>query len=158
MKWYGSIDNRIEENKMFCEEIKVGIGMTEYLWSDRHAYEVVDVKDQKHVWVRQYDTKSKDGVFASNNWELISNEDNPILYLTKRGKHWYWTVEITKEMLETFENLTDEHEKIKYQMFFAENNVMEDDRERIRTKGKIRRYTKANVSFGVADYYYDYSF
>ena len=37
MKWYGSINNRIEENRMFCDVIEVGTGVTEYSWSDRHA-------------------------------------------------------------------------------------------------------------------------
>lgn len=46
-KWYGSLNNRLEENKMFCEEIKVGTGLTEYFYSDRHPYEVVKVIDQK---------------------------------------------------------------------------------------------------------------
>ena len=62
-KWYGSIDNRIEEGKQFVNEIKVGDGVTEYLWSDRKAYEVVDVKDQKHITIREYDHKLKGEAF-----------------------------------------------------------------------------------------------
>ena len=29
-KWYGSINNRLEEDKQFCPVIEVGTGMTEY--------------------------------------------------------------------------------------------------------------------------------
>ena len=40
MKLCGSLNNRLEENRMFCDTIEVGTGMTEYLYSDRHAYEL----------------------------------------------------------------------------------------------------------------------
>ena len=46
-KWYGSLNNRIEENRMFTDEIKVGTGVTKYSWSDRDAYEVVEVEDTR---------------------------------------------------------------------------------------------------------------
>ena len=68
-KWYGSIDNRLNENRQFCDKIEVGTGMTEYSWSDSHAYEVTRVKDQKHVWVREYDVKHVGEAFT-NNWLL----------------------------------------------------------------------------------------
>lgn len=112
-KWYGSLDNRLEENRMFTEVIEVGTPLTEYLWSDRHAYEVVEVKDQKHVKVREYEVKLAGEPF-SNQWDYISDPNKPVRELEKRGKYWYW--------------VTD--------------------------SGKVR----TNVSFGVADYYYDYSF
>ena len=32
------------------------------------------------------------------------------------------------------------------------------DRDVLRDKGKVTRYHRWNVSFGVADYYYDYEF
>ena len=82
-RWYGNINNRLEENRMFCDEIKVGTGVTEYYYSDRHAYEVIEVIDQKHVKVREYDHKLN-GEQMSNNWKLISNDKNPIRILTRR--------------------------------------------------------------------------
>lgn len=57
MKLYGSLNNRIEENRMYCDAIEIGTGVTEYKWSDRRAFEVVGVRDQKHVSVREYDHK-----------------------------------------------------------------------------------------------------
>ena len=36
-KWYGSLNNRLEENRQFCEKIEVGTGVTEYMYSDRKA-------------------------------------------------------------------------------------------------------------------------
>lgn len=146
--WYGSLNNRIEENKMFCEEIKVGTGMTEYSYSDRHAYEVVEVKDQKHVKVREYDHKHIGNGCMDNHWELISNENNSVKTLTKRGNYWYWTTIVTKDIL-------DKIDKIETRLFLYHNNI---DIDKLKEKGKITRYHRANVSFGVADYYYDYEF
>ena len=112
-RWYGSLQNRLEENKQFGPEIYVGMGMTEYYWSDRNAYEVVEVEDQKHVKVRELGHKLVGEAF-SNDWELFSDESRPVRSLVKRGKYWYW--------------------------------------------GHVATETRANVSFGVARYYYDYSF
>ena len=115
-KWYGSVSNRLEENKMFVDEITVGTGVTEYMWSDRHPYQVVEVIDQKHVYVKPMKHKLV-GEPYTNNWELSLYEEAPPRLLTKWGKYWYWT---------------------------RRNNLNHIFRER------------ANVSFGVAEYYYDY--
>ena len=147
-KWYGSLDNRVEENRMFCDEIKVGTGMTEYWWSDRRAYEVVAVKDQKHISVREYDHKrAENWVEYSNRWELVSNENNPVMDMVKRGKYWYFTATAT---LDDIKDL-DVHGEIEYLMAGFDLNV-------IREKGKQTKLKRANVSFGVANYYYDYEF
>lgn len=152
-KWYGSIDNRLEENRQFCETIEVGTGMTEYYWSDRKAYEVVEVKDQKHVKVRKYDNKGI-GEPMSNDWELVSNENNPVYDMTKRGQYWYWTVEINAEILDRIEKAEGD-EKFRMMLFLAHNDV---DQNKLRAKGKITKYRRANVSFGTASYYHDYEF
>ena len=146
--WYGNLTNRLEENKMFCKEIEVGTGMTEYSYSDRHAYEVVEVKDQKHIKVREYDHKHIGDGCMDNNWELVSNENNSVKTLTKRGNYWYWTTIVTKDIL-------DKIDKIETRLFLCHNNI---DIEQLKEKGKVTRYHRANVSFGVADYYYDYEF
>lgn len=146
--WYGNLNNRLEENKQFCDEITVGTGVTEYYYSDRKAYEVVEVIDQKHVYIRMYDHKAKGEAF-SNDWELISNENNPKSLLTKRGNYWYFTRTVTREYLEEIE---EDKEKL---LYLALGGF---DIETIKTKGKQTKYRKANVSFGVARYYYDYSF
>lgn len=146
--WYGNLTNRLEENKMFCEKIEVGTGMTEYYYSDRHPYEVVEVTDQKHIKVRKLDHKHIGDDYMDNNWELISNENNSIRALTKRGNYWYWTVTVTKDIL-------DNIDKIETQLFLCHNSI---DIDKLKEKGKVTRYHKANVSFGIAEYYYDYSF
>ena len=148
MAWYGSVQNRLEENRMYCKEITVGTGVTEYSWSDRHPYEVVEVIDQKHVKVRELGHKALPNSQFANEWKLFSDEKKPIKLLTKRGNQWYWTVVVTKEIL-------DKIDDIDTQLFLAHNNI---DIEKLKEKGTVRRYRKANVSFGVAEYYYDYSF
>ena len=149
MKWYGNLNNRIDENKQYCPIIEIGTGVTEYLYSDRHAYEVIAVKDQKHVTIREYDHKHI-GEPYQNKWELISNENNPHIDLAKRGKFWYMVSVCTparaKEILET--------RNIQAQIWADENNF---DLESIIASGKKKTsYKRMNVSFGIADYYYDY--
>ena len=146
-RWYGSVQNRLEENRQFCEEIKVGTGMTEYSYSDRHPYEVIEVIDQKHVIVRELDHKPM-GEAYSNDWELISNEDNPTYLLAKRGKYWYNTVKVTSGILK-------DDMDWETSLFLIHNGISEDE---LRKKGKVTRYHRMNVSFGKAEYYYDYSF
>lgn len=147
MAWYGSVHNRLEENRQFCDKIKIGTGVTEYLYSDRHPYEVIDVVDQKHVYIRELDHKLI-GEPYSNDWELISNENNTVYYLTKRGKYWYKTITVTDDILEP-------EMSVETMLFLAHNGINEDD---LRNRKKITRYHRMNVSFGHASYYYDYSF
>lgn len=154
MAWYGNLTNRLEENKMFCEEIKVGTGMTEYSYSDRHPYEVIEVKDQKHVKVRRLDHKHVGDGCMDNNWELISNENNPVYEMTKRGNYWYRTVRISSDILKNLES-EDAEERLRTSLFLCHNNV---DIDKLKEKGKTTKYHRMNVSFGVADYYYDYEF
>lgn len=146
-RWYGSVQNRLEENNQFCDEIRVGTGMTEYSYSDRHPYEVIGVFDQKHVVVRELDHKPI-GEAYSNDWLLVSNLDNPVLLMTKRGKYWYNTVKVTSDILK-------EDMDWETSLFLIHNGISEDE---LRKKGKVTRYHRMNVSFGKAEYYYDYSF
>ena len=150
--WYGSLNNRLEENRQFCDEIKVGTGVTEYSYSDRHAYEVVAVKDQKHISIREYDHKKKSDIPFSNDWELVSNESNHVVDLVKRGKYWYTAVSITpEEAKEIYEG-----DDIEAKLWACRNNF---DLQSIIESGKTQtRYHRRNVSVGVADYYYDYEF
>ena len=149
-KWYGSLNNRLEEGKQFCPEIKVGTGMTEYGYSDRHAYEVIAVRDQKHVTVREYDHVHVGDGCMDNNWELVSNPDNATKDMVKIGDVWYYTLTITAADLDKLLAQDD--------CALLRLAVGGWDVEKIRTKGKQTKRWKANVSFVVARYYYDYEF
>ena len=146
MKLYGNLQNRLEENKMFCDEIKVGTGVTEYYYSDRRAYEVIEVKDQKHITIREYDHKLKGEAFT-NDWELVSNKNNRVIELVKRGNNWY------SAKTATIENIESENPETR--LWVALNGF---DFDKIRKNGKQTKYEKRNISIGIADYYYDYEF
>lgn len=138
-KWYGSLNNRIDENKMYCEKIEVGTGMTEYSYSDRKAFEVVKVVNQNNVFVRELDHKAV-GQAMSNSWELVSNPNNPVRELKKRYGYWNWVGKATKESIE--------------RAVFIDKKVYDE----VMKNGSATVYHKTNVSFGVAEYYYDYEF
>ena len=145
-KWYGSLNNRLEENRQFCEKIEVGTGVTEYMYSDRKAYEVIEVKDQKHITIREYDPKAI-GEPMSNTWQLISNERNPHIELVKRGDYWYRVARATIEDVES--------DDIEVKFWLYHNGF---DPDKIKAKGSQTKYHKMNISVGVASYYYDYEF
>ena len=147
-KWYGSIDNRLEENSYFNgtkDNIKVGTLCTVYHWSDREAYEVVKVIDQKHIFIRELDAKriDKNGMSDSQSYEYERNEGNPIkeLELTK----WGW-----KEVIRFNKELYDE----KRSYILWEKSIV----DRIMQGKEVKRSKKINISFGKAEKYYDYSF
>ena len=125
-KWYGSVINRLMENSK-DPEIVVGMGVTECFWSDREPYEVIAVKDQKHITIRALDhrragTSSLDSMY-DNDWELFSNEDNIPVEVVKRGKYWYSPYTYTD------------------------------------AEGKEHtKFIRKHFCFGVAEYYYDWSF
>lgn len=164
-RWYGNIMNRLEEDRQFIPEITVGTGVTEYGWSDRHPYEVVEVTDQKHVKVRGLGHRAIGGAY-SNDWELYSDETNPVLSLVKRGKYWYWSSTLTVDDLPdrkywywepgfSYEGLSDEDKRKVSDLSYLR---MGFDIDVVLSKGKQTKLRRARVSFGKADYYYDYSF
>jgi len=154
MKWYGNIDNRLDEGKQFVEEIKVGDGVTEYHYSDRDAYEVVAVKDQKHISIREYDHKHI-GEGFQNNWELISNENNRVIDLVKRGNYWYTKNTATIDDLNRYNKADYANDDISFFNWFFYSGF---NAETIMKKGSQTKYNRMNISIGVADYYYDYEF
>lgn len=145
-KWYGSLENRLEENQKEIPTIEVGMGVTEYLWSDRHAYEVTRVVNQKDVFIREYDVKHN-GSYGNDDWELISNPERKEQEIVYRYGNWYKKITITKELIEK----RKQEDGFYLDTFGVYDEVME--------KGFKVVYSKTNkLRFGVADYYYDWSF
>lgn len=162
-KWYGSINNRIDENKMYCDEIKVGTGMTKYFYSDREPYEVTKVIDQQHVFVRKLDHKHVGNGEMDNNWELISNPNNPETELQLRNGVWMEVKHITKQsLLENAIKSAKGNERAVnsyYNYVVCMLHLTEKQKEKIENGGLVNKFQKfGNVSFGVAEYYYDYEF
>lgn len=148
-RWYGSINNRIMENGKDAEEITVGMGVTEFFWSDRHAYEVIKVIDQKHIYIRELKHIHVGDCHMDNNWRLESDPTRPEILVVKRGKYWYTTATVTKEDLEEIDKDIDKQLWLCHWGF---------DREMIEKNGKQTKYHKKNIVIGYADYYYDYEF
>lgn len=146
-KLYGNIINRIEENGKDANEIVVGMGVTEYLWSDRNAYEVTKVVNQKDVFIRKYDVKNIGAGYGDNSWELISNPNGYEMEVVFRYGNWYRKIVYTQEGL----NKMKEEDGC---IWLSDDIVKE-----VENKGICVRYSKMNkLRFGVADYYYDFEF
>lgn len=162
--WYGSLQNRLEENKQFVKEIKVGDGVTEYSYTDRTPYEVIAVRDQKHITIRELTAKRTDNNDMSDaqDYEYISNENNYSCEIVKRGDYWYKTTTLTAEELADMERQYEEvkakGEKISNDLLHLSLWAAQFDHEKVRAKGKQTKYHKMNISIGHAEKYFDYSF
>lgn len=168
MKWYGSINNRIDEGKQYCKEIKVGTGMTEYMWTDRHAYEVVKVINQNHVFVKRLIAKRIDhnGMSECQDYEYISNPDAAEIELVKRYNAWYILNVYSKKDIEqrakkAFETGRNCGKTIEAEINYYLLNACFTEKQRADFENgkEIKKYKKwNNISFGVLDEYYDFSF
>lgn len=89
-KIYGSITNRIEEGNQYGREIFIGMGATEYLFSDCHPYEVIKIIDKKHVVVREMNYKRTDGhgMSDSQEYDYTSNPQGYTCSLTMTKSGW----------------------------------------------------------------------
>ena len=160
IKWsnFGSVDNAIAASAPNPEEIKVGDRLTKLSWTDRTPYEVVAVKDQKHITIRELGHRTPEGrnnAFTdSQYYEYYSDRSNPCRDICRRGNYWYWETTITSDILDKMEEL-DEADQVEIQIFLGHHNVSVDD---LKAKGKITRYSRENFVFGYAEYYYDWSF
>lgn len=85
----GSLINRMLEEKFADGEVKVGMGATECCWTDRHAYEVIEVKDEKHITVRRLSWELEEGTdWTEQKYVFRRNPDNPPIRLYKTPKGW----------------------------------------------------------------------
>lgn len=86
---YGSLTNILRARER-GKKPEVGMGCTEILWTDRHALEIIAVKDDRHCTARYYDTKRTDsnGMSECQDYQYISNPNNRTveLFLTKKGE------------------------------------------------------------------------
>ena len=95
MQWYGSLQNRLDERTVQPKPY-VGMGATAMYWSDRYPYEVIAVKDDRHITVREMGSTCID--YFAGEWEVYPNPDGCVknLYKTKRGQ---WRQRIGKNGL-----------------------------------------------------------
>lgn len=83
-KWCENLTNRLSEGGEI-QHPRVGMGVTEYLYSDRHAYTIVEVsKSGKTIWITHDDYKFKDGYGI----DYKSNPDGPRYMARKYNGKW----------------------------------------------------------------------
>lgn len=164
IKWYGSVDNRIEEGHNFTgRELQAGDDITMYMWSDRYCYWIEEVIDQKRIKVRRYyvcaDHEKATGM-GHQEWMYFKTWDEENEYLCKffpdhhkQGEHrdepeaetWVfrnnkWKREFTHTNPDWIDNKTQQKEFDKHGCFHSYANL------------------SGSVSFGKRSYYYDWEF
>ena len=144
MELYGNLINRLQEKAKGLEP-KVGLDVTEYLYSDRNVYEIINVENNKNFTMRRYDVKHN-GPFGSQDWELISDEKNPTYDMVYRYNKWYQKLTYTKESL---------NKSFKENGYVLVNNKTFD---KAMKDGIAYEYIERNIVIGVSDYYYDFEF
>ena len=158
MKWYGSVVNRIEEGRK-VPEIKEGMDLTMYYWSDRTCYYVVEVEDQKRIKVQEYNVvadHSKDLGMGHQEWLYFKTRKEQADYM----KQFYpdSNYDTTDPEPETW---VYRYNKWKREVTFTEeNHCTEKELKSLKEKGYYKRYydLSGKISFGRRDYYYDWSF
>lgn len=163
MKLYGSLQNRLVEGRDFTNGgIKVGTGVTEVLYSDRHAYEVIAVKDQNHFTIRRMKA-TPTGEYMSNTWKLESDETQPTYDIERINGVFYEVNYLTKEQVmkraekalkEVFVPGTSIEKAIDYVTMY----LTEKQKERVLNGKQVKLKSKMNITIGIQEEYYDYSF
>lgn len=147
----GSFQNWLMGNNNTLPE--VGKGATVLSWTDRHAYEVISVSDdKKRVTIKQYISERTGGNGMSECQTYKYEKLNPIAEIIV----WKWGA--WREELERLEVL----DWNKFEQIYSSS----DKRDRALTKMKEidgvtkrkKEYRKINIIFGVKDEHYDYSF
>lgn len=169
MKEIGSLTNRLEENCYFngtFNNIQVGTHCTVYLYTDRHAYEVIEVKSQEHLVIRQLKAIRTDN-FGMSDAQNYRYESNPTakpqeIKLTKNGWRFVSTFNIDgyRKCIENLRgDCRSEESTIKLANFYYRQNLTEKQFASVLAGKEVTKLqSKVNISFGIADEYYDYSF
>lgn len=163
MKLFGSLENRLEEGQQFVKEIKVGDGVTEYFYSDCKPYEVTDVVDQKHIFIRSMNAKRTDGEGMSDcqSYEYSSDKNAPKIELVNRNGVWYEVKEYSKDLwlelakrdIKGFKDI-----EVAYKYFKMMSGLTLKQQEKVEQGKIVKKYSKMNISIGVMKKYFDYSF
>ncbi|MCM1556908.1 MAG: hypothetical protein NC087_05170 [Anaeroplasma bactoclasticum] len=161
-KWYGSLDNRLEEGKMFVDKIEVGTGVTKYSYSDRYPYEVTKVINQKHIFIRgmEYKRIDNNGMSDAQSYEYISQPKNFEIELVLRNGVWYRVVPYSKAKWEKLAEADGSFKtpQVAYNYFKTMAGLTEKQNQKIEEGKEVKKYVKMNISIGVMDRYFDYGF
>lgn len=91
-KWYGSVHNRLMES-VNPIKVEVGMGITKLQWSDRSAYTIVKIVNDKKIIVQRDEVKriDKNGMSDCQEYEYIQNTKAPLVevHLLRDGR-WHF--------------------------------------------------------------------
>jgi hypothetical protein len=93
---YGNVMNRVQENVKGQPAPEVGMGVTEYCWSNRHAYTVIAVLGPKNIVVQRDKAIRTDNYGMSDVQEYRYEQDPDgvthelVFKTTKRCPHGKW--------------------------------------------------------------------
>ena len=180
MKLYGSLTNRLEEGRNFTgRELREGDDITMYYYSDCTCYFITKLISQKEIQVQKYHVCadfSKEGgmghqnwlyfktrkehntylnsVHTDHKWEENPIEDTPDTWVLRYGT-WQEKINYTYNSFKTIAERSGFKFEPYFQHFFTEK-----EREKLLNGGTVAKYNKlpGKVSFGVRNYYYDWSF
>lgn len=164
MKLYGSISNRLKEGHNWEGELKVGTRLTEYLWSDKHAYEITRVVDQKHIFIRSLKAVRTDnnGMSECQDYRFESDESLPEYELMFKYGKWKKVRRYNYKDVQERARLFVEEGNIKtYEaaLAYVLRGMPENEINKLKSGKDVLRYSDFNnISFGVAEEYFDYSF
>ena len=164
IKWYGDINNRLKEGKMLVDKIEVGTQLTEYLWSDRHAYEVTQVIDQKHIFIRVLKAIRTDnnGMSDAQDYRFESDESAKEIELMFKYGKWKsvrrYNINDVNERAQRFVDDGDiktfEAAKSYVMMGMSQSEI-----DKLNSGKDLLIYSDFNnISIGIAEEYFDYSF
>lgn len=131
----------------------VGKGATQLLWSDRHAYEVLEVSpDLKRVVIQRYDAKRIDdkNYYGEDQLYAYTDLQGPKIELVFRNGAYREIVKTRSLKLEAIKACHVFHDKrLKNEEAFREYQYQDSDYT-IKTS-----YPKMNIVFGYAQEYRD---
>ena len=91
---YGSLTNILYGNAKSTPPY-IGQGATEVLWTDRHAYEVIAIKDERHIIVRRMNARLV-SEYEDQEYELTSDPNGSCVNLFRK-KNGQWVERIGRE-------------------------------------------------------------
>ena len=95
-QWYGSLQNRLME-RTATPKLEIGMGVTKCMWSDCHAYEIIAIKDDRHITVRRMGHKCLD--YYAGDWEVWSDPTQTDIINLFKTKNNGWRERIGKNGL-----------------------------------------------------------
>lgn len=142
--WYGSLNNRIAERSIQPRPV-VGMGVTECCYSDREPWEIIEVKDEKHITIREmgYERTDKNGMSDCQEYRYFSKPDGAVKHLVLRNGRWRDRIE---------EPVLEEDPNGEFFRLF-------DDKRYRKTGTRVTNKLGCNGwKIGIAERYYDFTF